>query len=127
MHINARFLLANFLEVKLLVSETHVDVLCVSETWLLPHTPDSYIHLPGYRVFRCGKGYGGGVCVYVQDTLSSTEITCDVARPQGVEDVMVSIQCRKLPLVIAGSIHRHPKAPQETYDYLQEILRSMCL
>ncbi len=78
-------------------------------------------------VFRCDKGYGGGACVYVKDTLSSKEITCDVARPQGVEDVWVSIQCRKLPSVIVGSIYRHPKAPQETFEYLHEILRSMCM
>ncbi len=127
MHINARSLLANFLEVKLLVSDTNVDVLCVSETWLLPHTPDSFVHLPGYRVFRCDKGHGGGTCVYVKDTLSFKEITCDVARPQGVEDVWLSIQCRKLPSVIVGSIYRHPKAPQETFDYLHEILRNMSL
>ncbi len=65
--------------------------------------------------------------MYVKDTLSSKEITCDVARPQGFEDVWVSIQCRKLPSVIVGSIYRHPKAPQETFDYLHEILRGMCM
>ncbi len=29
--------------------------------------------------------------------------------------------------VILGSIYRHPKAPQETFDYLHEILRNMSL
>ncbi len=93
----------------------------MSETWLLPHTADSYVHLPGYRVFRCDKGYGGGACLYVKDTLSSKEITCDFARPQGVEDVWVSM--------ISDSMKHLPpfEAPQETFDYLHEILRSVCL
>ncbi len=39
----------------------------------------------------------------------------------------ISIQCRKLPSVIVGSIHRHPKAPQETFDYLHEVLRHLSL
>ncbi len=48
--------------------------LCVSETWLLPHTPDSYIHIGDYSVYRCDKNSGGG-------------ITTNADRPNGVEDV----------------------------------------
>ncbi len=29
--------------------------------------------------------------------------------------------------MILGSIYRHAKAPQETFDYINEILRNMCL
>ncbi len=60
-NINARFLLANFLGKQ----------ICVSETWLLPHIPYSYVHISGYRVFRCNNGQGGGACVYVKDSLLS--------------------------------------------------------
>ena len=102
-HINARSLLANIVEVKLLVSERNIDILCVSETWLLPHTPDSHIYINGYNVFRCDKGHEGGACIYVKDNLTSKVITCDLVGPSGIEDVWISVQCRKLPSIIIGS------------------------
>ncbi len=37
------------------------------------------------------------------------------------------MQHRKFPSVIIGCIYRHPKAPSESFDYIQDILRSMCL
>ncbi len=44
-HINAQSLQANFDEVKFIVTERNIDILCVSETWLLPHTPDAYTYI----------------------------------------------------------------------------------
>ncbi len=126
-HINARLLLANFLEVKLLVTENNIDILCVSETWLLPHISDSHCHIPGYHVFRCDKGHWGGTCVYVKDILTTKVINCDTVRPDGIEDIWVSVQYRKLPSIIIGSIYRHPKTPQETFEYIRETLRTICL
>ncbi len=73
------------------------------------------------------KGHGGGACVYVKDNLTSKVITCDLVRPNGIKDVWISVQCRKLPSIIIGSVYRHPKAPQETFNYVCETLRNMCL
>lgn len=126
-HINARSLLANFVEVKLLITEKDIDVLCVSETWLLPHIPDSHCHIPGYYIFRCDKGHGGGTCVYVKDILSTKIISSDRVKPNGIEDIWVSVQHRKLPSLIIGSVYRHPKAPQESFEYIRETLKYMCL
>ncbi len=39
-HINAQSPQSTSDEVNLLVRERNIDVLCVSETWLLPHTSD---------------------------------------------------------------------------------------
>ncbi len=108
-HINARSLLANITEIRLLIASRNIDILCVSETRLLPHTPDSYIYIPGYNVYRCDKDYGGGVCMYVKYCLATNELTSNADRPNGVEDVWLSIQCRKLPSVIVGCVYRHPK------------------
>ncbi len=49
-HVNARYLLENLPEIKLVASERNTDVLCVSETWLLPHIPDSHVHSSCYHV-----------------------------------------------------------------------------
>ena len=99
----------------------------MSETWLLPHIPDSHVYIPGYQLYRCDKGKGGGACIYVKDYLTSKVIVSNITRPDGIEDVWVSVQCRKLPSIIIGSIYRHPKTPQDTFEYLNEIIKIMCL
>lgn len=126
-HINARSLLANFLDISLLAHNKDVDILCISESWLPPITPDSHVYVPGYHVYRCDKGRGGGVCMYIKDYLTTKLITCDTVRPDGVEDLWVSVQCRKLPSIIVGCAYRHPKATQESFIYFNDILKNMCL
>ncbi len=103
-------------------------MLCVSETWLLPNIPDQLINLPDFNVFRCEKGRGGGACIFVQNSLSvTTQPSHTENLIPGVEDVWVTVQHRRFSSVIVGCIYRHPKAPRESFDYIQDKLRSMCL
>lgn len=54
-------------EINLLVKEKKIDVLCISETWLCNNIPNEHIDIPEYIVYRCDKGRGGGVCIYIRD------------------------------------------------------------
>ena len=51
-HINAQSLLHNFDEIKLLVMERNIDILCIRETWLHSHTPDALVYITNYNIFR---------------------------------------------------------------------------
>lgn len=112
---------------KLLVHERNIDILCISETWLLPHTPDVYVDIPHYKLYRCDNGRGAGVCIYVSYSLNSVQINTNVTRQSGIEDVWVTVQCRKLPSVIIGCIYRHPKAPSTSFEYIVDILRTISM
>ena len=114
--INAQSLLGNKEEIELLVREKELDVLCISETWLCNDFPDDYIHIPEYKVYRCDKGRGGGVCIYIRDVYTVVPLEIDIVRAQGVEDVWVTVQSSKFPSVIIGCLYRHPKARCESYD-----------
>ncbi len=110
------------------MKERQIDVLCVSEMWLFPNIPNQFIDLSQYSVFRCDKGRGGGVCIFVRNDLTATLLpTHTTDRPTGVEDVWITLQLRKLPSVIIGCLYRHSKASFESFDYIQDILRSICL
>ncbi len=65
-HVNVRSLLANFLDIKLLAHNNDVDILCISESWLTPITPDGHIDIPDNHVYRCEKGRGAGACMYIK-------------------------------------------------------------
>ncbi len=78
-HINAQSLLGSIDEVRLLVQERTIDTFSVSESWLLPNLPDVFVSIPGYKIFRCDNGRGGGVCIYVKDILMVNVINLNVS------------------------------------------------
>lgn len=104
-----------------------VDVLCISETWLSPNTEDRFVHIPGYNIFRKDYGKGGGVCTYVRENLASQKVKVDVLNLKGVEDLWVTVQCRKQPSVIVGCIYRHPHALADSFQYISDIFKIMLL
>ncbi len=126
-HLNAQSILSNKAELEILMNERNPDILCVTETWLTNDTNDAYIDMPDYNVYRCDKGRGGGACIYVKSTLEVNEVKFDVVRPQGIEDVWLSVQSCKFPSVVVGCVYRHPKAHVETFDYISDVLTLVCL
>ena len=63
-HINAQSVQSHIDEIRLMVKDRDSDILCISESWLLPIIQDNYIDIPSFNVFRCDAGRGGGVCVF---------------------------------------------------------------
>ncbi len=41
----------------------------------------------------------------------------------GIEDLFITVQCRKLPAIIIGCRYRHPKAPASAFEYIQDMFR----
>ncbi len=61
-----------------------------------------------------------------EDCLTANMINLDFPK-QGVEDVGVTVQCRKLPSIIVGCVYRHPKAPSASFNYMQAMFKTICL
>ncbi len=91
-HINAQSLQSNFAEIKILLAERNIDILCVSETWLLVDSMDSHINIPNFNLFRCDLGRGGGMRIYVSNQLKTNVIILSIPKQPGIEDVWVSVQ-----------------------------------
>ena len=127
--MNAQSLLGRINEISLLMESRSVDILCIVETWLEPGILDKFINIDGFNVFRQDGGRGGGACIYVRDDLNVKLLNVDVHREVDldIEDVWITVQCRKLPSFIIGCIYRHPKAPFRSFDFLLESFRSVCL
>ena len=72
---NARSLVANGQEFKKFVYDLPVlpDVLCIQETWLVPHLQ---FVVPGYTSVRKDRreGHGGGCCTFVKEGLPYREL-----------------------------------------------------
>ena len=126
-HINSRSLLSCFDEVKLLINEKDIDILCVSETWLEPNIPDRLVNIDGYNIFRNDGGRGGGTCLYVRNCLKGAKVKTDGLLCQGIQDIWVKVQLNKLPSIIVGAMYRHPHATSDSFDYIREVLQNIAL
>ena len=54
----------------------NIDKVGISETWLSQTTSDNLISIDGYTLFRRDRAdgrRGGGLCIYVKNTLSCIE------------------------------------------------------
>ena len=126
-HINAQSLLSHKNEIEMLITSRNIDILCISETWLLPNLDDSFLHVQNFIIFRRDQGRGGGVCIYVRSDLHTREITTNNPANIEVEDVWIVVQHHKLPSFIVGAIYRHPHALNVSFDYLLDIFRYISL
>ena len=76
-HINCRSIFRKLDQIELLYKEC--DIICCSETWLNPKIPNEILNINGKRIYRLdreGKNInvkirGGGVCVYLDNKLST--------------------------------------------------------
>ena len=79
-HVNARSIPKHLHEIEKVVTETSLDILGVSETFISPTTPNSIYQLPGYNFFHKSrdKKCRGGVGIYVSSKLPAKLITLPV-------------------------------------------------
>ena len=104
------------------MNERQPDILCVSETWLTADVLGQHITIPDFNVYRRDTCRGGGVCIYVRNTCSVSVIEVTIDRVDGIEDLWLTVQCRKLPSVIIGCMYRHPHAASLSFDYILYVL-----
>ena len=110
-----------------MVREREIDILCISETWFSSNLPDTFVNIAGFNIHRCDYGCGGGSCIFVRGDLKVTQLESNVDRVEGIEDVWITVQSRKLPSIIIGCIYRHPKAAAVSFSYISDIFKAMCI
>ena len=66
--LNTRSLLTSMDELTLLVTNFHIDVITISETWLDKSILDSEMSLPNYSLLRRNRNRQG-VAVYISSTI----------------------------------------------------------
>ena len=63
----------------------------------------------------------------VRSDLKVTNIKTNIDKIDGIEDIWISIQRKKLPSFIIGCVYRHPKAPILSFEYLKNVFKEICL
>ena len=122
-HLNVRSIIDKIDEIRLIISKTKLDLLCISETWLHEKINDNMINVPGYTIVRHDRNSnkrGGGVCIYVRSNMSFTcrdDLINDV-----LEAVWIEIPRTRTDQLIIGCLYRPPNADS---NYLQCIFDTL--
>ena len=111
-------------QIRCMLTKEDVDILCVTETWLVPSMVSSFIQIDGYEVFRKDRGQrGGGACFFVKDEYE-TRIMNTFGDGDEVDDVWITVQVRKTKSFIVGAIYRPPKASKQSFKHLESIIQT---
>ena len=130
MFANARSLMSNLKleELQAYAKEKDLDLIGIAETWLSDKILNSEIKLEGYTLHRKDRstvkeGKGGGVILYVRDTLVSLECT-ELNKLQN-ESVWCDIMTGKGISVLVGVVYKSPSAGHEEVKEILTMLSSL--
>ena len=123
-HLNARSAPKHLDEIIKLFEETNLDCICVSETFIKAHTPQSLQKIPGFKFFKKNRisKNGGGIGIFVRDNLSQN--TKVIKLPQTFtqpEALFLELTINNVKVAV-GTIYKPPKIPYGVFATIQESL-----
>ena len=108
------------------------DVAVITETWLHEINDNDLINIPGFSLLRRDRpiGRGGGVCIYVSNTIPSKR-RVDLESPL-YECMWIWLRPHRLPrplsgLIIAVTYNPPDKSSQEQKDFVQYLIDTVDL
>ncbi|KAK3916456.1 RNA-directed DNA polymerase from mobile element jockey [Frankliniella fusca] len=108
-HINAQSLndykQAEFIE---LFSESEIDIIVVSETWLKDDIQVSLLNYNGFYVNRCGSRHGGGVAIFVKSSYRAKVLSTSLGEINKPEYILIEVLIGCDKLLVVG-VYRPPK------------------
>jgi ribonuclease P/MRP protein subunit RPP40 len=127
--VNAQSLNNNlkFEELKANAVEWKLDIIGIAETFLVGAINKSEISIEGFSLYRKDREEvkpgmkGGGVVLYVRDSLSSSE--CEALRKFGTESVFCKIITERNNELIVGVCYKSPNADDEEIEQLFQAIR----
>ena len=136
-HLNVRSILKKIDQLRILLSDSNIDVFTVSETWLKKHLVSDLIEIKGYRAYRLdresGKARGkrgGGLLTYINEKHGSS---CEFQEELSVSNTNIEAQwtfihrphCKN---VVICNAYRPPNGDlQKALTYLDDCLKTINL
>lgn len=121
-HLNIQSIKSKSDQIQHLLTDSNLDFLCLSETWLHEHAPSAALVVPGYVNFRRDRvgSKGGGVMIYAKDN-----IHCDEIRWSNHELECIGLNVTLSPQMsfILIVIYRPPSSNVDFYEKFNNMLK----
>ena len=119
-------------EVSHVVQNANYDLVCITESWLRQHIPDSVMAINGNNIIRRDRKEAthGGVCMYIKETIPFSVLDLsEIDESPDLEVLWAKLRPTRLPRgfssIISGVIYHPPSAPDsQMQDYLLKCLSS---
>jgi len=119
--LNARSVVSKAAHIHDVISDSHLDVLAVTETWVTSDAPDAIkldVAPPGYQVIHQPRGSstdkrGGGVAVVHLDSISVRPF--DVGTFSEFEALAVKLSLQSTQNIVVVCLYRPPGAVSQTF------------
>jgi hypothetical protein len=95
-YFNARSIVNKLAALEILIKDENIDILGITDTWLVENITDNEISFNGFSIFRCDrndpvKERGGGVILYIKNELNPCQIP-DISVSSFQESIWCSIK-----------------------------------
>ena len=121
-NLNARSFIQKLDLIEILVSQSHADIMIISESWLYVSAPDSDVLLAGYNVYRAGRvGRGGGIAIYVKCNLDVT-VSISTSVLKQYECLVLNVVLGRNAILTLAGLYRPPSAPGSALCKLFELM-----
>ncbi len=118
-HIKVHRLFPKIDEIRFLLINTKIDILCISEAWLYDTITDSQVKLDDYIIERNDRNrHGGGVPIYIKHDLNNTlrddldmDIGCLWLQYKLFSDFLMLLCC----------LYRPPSVSSDYYDNMLDM------
>lgn len=123
-HVNVRSVVPNINDIKAYIVNNNIDILAVSESWLCPAIADEAINVNNFGLVRKDRttGRGGGVLLFVKNTIQFLEI--NDCKTEYSEQIWVSFKTKNTKTIL-GLIYR-PPGRDSVRDFLSEFEENVC-
>lgn len=113
--LNVRSIVPSIQGVKQIILENAFDIFGVCETWLHDGISTNLIKVQGFKIFRRDRlTRGGGVCLYVKNSLNNSVINVSNA----IEQLWVNVKLKKENIAV-GIVYKSPAL--DTNLFLDEL------
>ena len=121
-HINARSIPKHVHEIDRILSNTAIDILCVSETFISEDTPENICKIPGYNLVHIDRTAQsrGGIAIYISDQFEFKVINLPMKLVQP-EMAFIEVTVGKIKIAV-GVLYRSPLIPYTIYAAIHENL-----
>ena len=129
-HINTRYLLNKVHEIAILLKDSKIDILGISETHLNPTHDDSLFLIPNHVFYRKdSKSKVGhtGMCVYINSSIAPFVKRRYDLESEKIESIWLELKTSHASPVLIGFVYRHPSEPICWYDTFHDLLDNTCL
>ena len=124
--LNIRSLVHKVDQLSVILNDENLDILFINESWLNENISTSEICIPGYSCFRYDRPAqrGGGVAVYIKDTVNAICRSDINERHPDIEMIWleVEVKSKECKTVLTGTIYRPPSS---SFEYMNNVIDAL--